>query len=134
MFTGFLPLWCGIASAEQARILVERHFRNEREFNAPWGLRSLAMSERMYAPATDSANPSNWLGPVWIVASYMVYEGLKRYNYSSDAALLAGKTRLLLEKDLLESGAMHECYDPDTGRPNFNTDFLSWNVLALLMV
>lgn len=47
MFTGFLPMWCGIASVEQARLLV-RHLANDAEFNATWGLRSLAKSERMY--------------------------------------------------------------------------------------
>jgi len=133
MFTGFLPLWCGIASEDQAAILVQKHLRDEAEFLAPWGLRSLAANEPMYEPETDSANPSNWLGPVWIVASYMVFEGLKRYGYEADAYLLGSKTRLLLERDLQESGAMHECYHPDTGQPNFNRDFLSWNVLALLM-
>ncbi|MFZ4778989.1 MAG: MGH1-like glycoside hydrolase domain-containing protein [Terrimicrobiaceae bacterium] len=133
MFTGFLPMWCGIASDEQARRLVEEHLRNEKEFCAPWGLRSMSESERMYEPATDSANPSNWLGPVWIVASYMVYEALIRYGYHADADELANKTRAVLENDLQKTGALHECYHPDTGAPNFNAGFLSWNVLALLM-
>lgn len=133
MFTGFLPMWCGIATDEQARRLVEEHLRNENEFWAPFGLRSVSRGERMYEPAIDSANPSNWLGPIWIVASYMVYEGLKRYGYAADAAELAEKTQLLLEEDLRKTGTLHECYHPDTGSPNFNADFLSWNVLALLM-
>ena len=132
-FTGFLPLWCGIATAEQAEALVKKHFVNPDEFAAPWGLRSLAQNERMYEPLTDSANPSNWLGPVWIVASYMVYEGLRRYGYHAEAARLAEQTIGLLEADLAKTGRLHECYDPETGKPNFNADFLSWNVLAGLM-
>jgi putative isomerase len=87
----------------------------------------------MYDPATDSANPSNWLGPVWIVASYMVYEALNRYGYHADAKSLADKTRKLLERDLEQTGTVHECYHPDTGTPNFNGGFLSWNLLAVLM-
>lgn len=134
MFTGFLPIWAGIATEEQAQILVEKHLRNTCEFNAPWGLRSLAMNERMYEPEKDSANPSNWLGPVWIVANYMIYEGLKQYGYTTDCSQLASKIRALLEQDFQQTGTLHECYSPETAQPNFNANFLSWNVLALLMV
>jgi len=133
MFTGFLPMWCGIATEDQARVLVENHLRHGGEFAAQWGIRSISKSERMYEPATDSANPSNWLGPVWIVANYMVYEALKRYGYEADANALAEKTRMLLVDDLQKTGTLHECYHPDTGAPNFNAGFLSWNILAVLM-
>lgn len=133
MFTGFLPMWCGIASAEQGRLLVENHLRNECEFQAQFGIRSLSQSERMYEPGTNSANPSNWLGPVWIVANYMIYEALNRYGYHSDAKTLGSKIRSLLELDLQKTGTIHECYHPDTGAPNFNDGFLSWNILASLM-
>lgn len=134
MFTGFLPLWSGVATPEQAAILVKSHLRDERTFSANWGIRSLSQSERMYSPGTDSANPSNWLGPIWIVANYMIYEGLKNYGYHDDAAALARKTRTLLENDLAATGTLHECYHPDTGAPNFNAGFLSWNVLAAAMI
>lgn len=134
MFTGFLPMWCGIATPEQAQILVEQHLRNPREFDAAWGVPTLAKNERMYVPDEDTSNPSNWLGPIWIVANYMVYEGLKRYGYAQDAHALAVKTQSLLTGDLQKTGALHECYHPDSGKPNFNAGFLSWNVLAPLMV
>lgn len=134
MFTGFLPLWSGVATPEQAAILVKSHLRDERTFSANWGIRSLAKSERMYNPGTNSANPSNWLGPIWIVANYMIYEGLKNYGFHDDAAALACRTRTLLTNDLERTGTMHECYHPDTGVPNFNAGFLSWNVLSLLMI
>lgn len=133
MFTGFLPLWCGLATDAQARSLVQRYLRNDAEFRSQWGLRSLARSERMYDPATDSANPSNWLGPVWIVANYMVYEGLRRYGYPDDARWLAERMHALLGQDLARTGTQHECYNADTGAPNFNGHFLSWNLLTLLM-
>lgn len=134
MFTGFLPLWCGIASPEQARILVEKHLRNPEEFRAPHGMTSMAKNEKMYDPATDSANPSNWLGPIWIVANYMVHQGLKRYGYEQDATEIAGKIIALLGGDLERSGEFHECYHPETGVPNFNAGYLSWNVLVGAMI
>ncbi len=134
VFTGFLPLWCGIATERQARLLIERHLLNADEFDAPHGMRSLSQREKMYDPATDSANPSNWLGPVWIVANYMVYEGLRRYGYEEEASALANKIIALLGGDLERHGMLHECYHPDTGKPNFNAGFLSWNVLAGAMI
>ncbi|MFA7344096.1 MAG: trehalase family glycosidase [Terrimicrobiaceae bacterium] len=134
MFTGFLPLWCSIATPDQARTLVERHLRNPGEFDSPHGIRSLSKGERMYDPATDSANPSNWLGPIWIVANYMVYQGLLRYGFHEDASALADKIVALLGGDLERHGVLHECYHPDTGKPNFNTGFLSWNVLVGAMI
>jgi putative isomerase len=132
-FSGFLPMWCGIAEPRQVEALVKRHFLNPAEFHVRWGMSSLARNERMYEPETDSANPSNWLGPVWIVASYMVYEGLRKYHYHAEADALGAKTVELLESDLAKTGKLHECYHPETGKPNFNDDFLSWNVLAGLM-
>jgi putative isomerase len=133
MFTGFLPMWCGIATPVQARRLVAKHLQNNAEFLGNWGIRSMAKEERMYDPETNSANPSNWLGPVWIVANYMVFEGLKNYGFEQEAHYLGLRIRELLENDLNETGTLHECYHPDTGVPNFNADFLSWNLLALTM-
>jgi len=133
MFTGFLPMWCGMATQEQAAILVEKHLRNPAEFSAAWGIPALARNEKMYAPEVQSGNPSNWLGPVWIVADFMVYEGLRRYGFTADAQSLADKTIRLLTEDLAQTGTIHEYYHPETGTPNFNGGFLNWNVLAGLM-
>lgn len=132
-FTGFLPMWCGIAASEQARDLVERHLKNPAEFAAVWGVPSLSKAEKMYSPGTNSSNPSNWLGPVWIISNYMVYEGLRRYGYNTEAAALADNTTRLLANDLKRTGTLHEYYNPDTGAPNFNAGFLSWNTLIGLM-
>lgn len=131
--SGFAPLWAGIATKEQAQLMVERHWNKGDTLNARWGMRTLASNERMYAPAVESSNPSNWLGPVWIVANFMTWEGLRRYGFAREAAALAEKTRTLLEQDLARTGTLHECYHPDSGAPNFNAGFLSWNTLALLM-
>ncbi|PAW78954.1 MAG: hypothetical protein B9S32_05775 [Verrucomicrobia bacterium Tous-C9LFEB] len=133
VFTGFLPMWCGIATPRQAQIMVDRHLHNENEFNAPYGVPSLAKIEKMYAPEVNTANPSNWLGPVWILSNYMVYSGLKSYGFDKDASVLAAKTRTLLSQDIQQNGTIHEYYHPDTGFADYNAGFLSWNVLAALM-
>ena len=78
-----------------------------------------------------SNNPSNWLGPIWIVANYLTYKGLLRYKKTELAENLRAKTILLLQKNLEQYSEMFESYHPDTGAPNLFPGFLSWNLLAI---
>jgi putative isomerase len=130
-FTGFLPMWSGIAGKEQAASLVE-HYRNPKTFHAHGGVRTLSAQETMYSLAR-STNPSNWLGPIWIIANYLVWSGLKRYGYDADAADLADKTMRLLATDLATSGSLNEYYHPDTTEPLSHAGFMDWNLLVLEM-
>ncbi len=131
-FCGFLPLGMGCASSDQiAR--VRSHFLDPTTFLAECGVRTLSAKEKMFSYELDSSNPSNWLGPIWSVANYMVWDALRKAGLRDEASLLAEKSINLLYRDLAESGTLHECYHPDTGTPNFNAGFLNWNILALLM-
>ena len=129
---GFLPMWCGIATPQQAKRMVAEHFRNPKTFNAPYGVRSLSKMEKMYS-LQASGNPSNWLGPVWGISNYMVWRGLVRYGFEQEARELAGKTIVLFGRDFQRSGALHEYYDPETGEPILNKGFQNWNYLVLNM-
>ena len=131
-FTGVLPLWCGAATRTQADALLE-HLLNPATFHAAFGVRTLARNEPMFSLAR-SGNPSNWLGPIWIVASYFTWSGLRRYGYVAAADDLARRTIDLLERDLKINGALHEYYHPDTGAPLMNKGFLSWNYLVCEML
>ncbi len=133
MFTGFLPLWCGLATAPQAADLVKLHYLNDRTFHAAYGVRSLSKEETMYSLAR-SGNPSNWLGPIWIIVNYFVWSGLKTNGYHAEAANLADKTLKLLATDLHQSGSLNEYYDPDTGAPLSHKGFVDWNMLVLEMI
>src|SRR6202453_5291567 len=59
MFTGFLPLWCGIAPQEIARKLISTNYLADDRLRAQWGARSLSSRETMYT-MEFSSNPSNW--------------------------------------------------------------------------
>src|SRR6202020_225055 len=48
VWSGFLAMWAGLATPDQARRMVEGSYRNERTFNAPFGVRSLSRLEKMY--------------------------------------------------------------------------------------
>jgi putative isomerase len=132
VWSGFLPMWAGIASAEESAALADGHVRDEKTFLAPYGICSLAMDEKMF-DLRETSNPSNWLGPIWLVAQYCVFRGLMRYGYREQATDLCARTLRLLGRDLEKTGTLHEYYNPFTGEPVMNGDFVNWNVLALNM-
>ena len=133
MFTGFLPLWCGIASQQHAQKLVSTNYLGDDRLCARWGARSLSARETMYS-LEFSSNPSNWLGPVWIIVNYFVWKALQRYGYKKEADALADKTLLLLSRDLERNGSLNEYYHPDTGAALSHKGFIDWNLLVLEMI
>ena len=132
MFTGFLPLWCGVADTQQAIAQVSRSYTGSDELRAAFGIRTLSNLETMYSLA-KSSNPSNWLGPVWIIANYFAWKGLKQYGFNREAEEIASKTLHILSSDLKQSGSLNEYYHPDTGAPLSHQGFVDWNLLALEM-
>lgn len=131
MFTGFLPLWCGLAGREQARAL-RAHASDPGSFEAAAGVRTLSARETMYE-LVASGNPSDWLGPIWIVSNYLVWKGLSDYGFAAQAGALRDRTLRLLAADLASSGSLNEYYHPDTGAPLSHRGFIDWNLLALEM-
>ncbi|MFC5471553.1 trehalase family glycosidase [Cohnella suwonensis] len=132
-WTGFIPLWSGVAQRWQAAYLAGDHAADANTFNSPSGIATLAQDEKMFdCRATN--NPSNWLGPVWIVSNYVVFRGLMRYGFADQARELCEKTVLLLGRDLERTSTLHEYYVPQTGEPVMNGGFLNWNLLVLNMI
>jgi putative isomerase len=95
VFTGFLPLWCGLATPDQAKALVQTNYLADDRFRGDFGVRSLSSKESMYC-MDFSSDPSNWLGPVWIIVNYFVWKGLKDFGFQVEAGKLADKTLRLL--------------------------------------
>ena len=132
-WSGFMALWAGIATEQQAERMVKENLMDERTFCAPYGVRTLSKMEKMYN-MRPTHNPSNWLGPIWGVSNYMVFRGLADYGFKKEARALAPKTIALYGSDLKKEGALHEYYNPDTGEPIINKGFQNWNYLVLNMI
>jgi putative isomerase len=132
-FTGFLPLWCGLATPDQAKALVQANYLADDRLCGNWGVRSLSSKETMYS-LDFSSNPSNWLGPVWIIVNYFVWKGLKDFGFQDEASKLADKTLRLLSTDLASNGSLNEYYHPDTGMALSHKGFMDWNLLVLEMM
>ncbi len=133
VWSGFLALWAGIATKEQAERVVAEHYRNAKTFHAEAGVRTLSRMEKMYN-LRASGGPSSWLGPVWGVSNYLTFRGLVRYGYEADARDLAEKTIRLFGRDIERFVAMHEYYQPENGEPILNRGFQNWNYLVLNMI
>ena len=132
VWVGFLAMWTGIATPEEAKRMVEEHYKNEKTFASPNGIRSLSKAEKMYGVYV-SGNPSCWLGPIWGIANYLTFRALLAYGYKEEAVDLADKTLKMFGQDIEENGEMHEYYDPDTGKGVHNKGFQSWNLLVVTM-
>lgn len=133
IWSGFLALWSGIATAEQAERVVSGHVQNTDSFASPFGIRTLSRQEKMYN-LRASGNPSNWLGPVWGISNYLTFRGLVRYGHEDQAKELCDKTITLFGRDLERFGALHEYYQPENGEPILNRGFQNWNYLVRNMI
>lgn len=130
VWSGFLTMWAGIATPEQAKRMVNEHYKNPKTFNAPYGVRTLSKMEKMYSMLA-TGNPSNWRGPVWGISNYLVFRGLADYGFTPEAREIGWKTIALFGKDYEKFGALHEYYEPETGEPLLNKGFQNWNYLVL---
>lgn len=133
VWSGFMAMWAGIATPEQAKRMVAENYLDSRTFNAKYGIRTLSKLEKMYSLKATS-NPSNWWGPIWGISNYLTFRGLVNYGYEKEAKELAGKTVMLFGEDFEKEGALHEYYNPDTGAPIMNKGFQNWNFLVLNMI
>ena len=131
VWSGFIPLYAGIATPEQAAAMA-RHIFDPDTFASDYGVTTLAKDEKMFDLSVTN-NPSNWLGPIWLVANYVVFRGLLNYGYEKEAKEIYRRTAVLLGRDLEKTGSLHEYYDPFTGAPIMNGGFINWNILVLNM-
>ena len=132
-FTGFLPLWCGAATQQQAQELVRANYLADDRFRAAGGVRSLSSRETMYS-LDFSSNPSNWLGPVWIIVNYFAWKALGNYGFHAEQNELRDKTLRLLSNDLAANSSLNEYYHPDSGISLSHRGFMDWNLLVLEMI
>lgn len=132
-WTSFMPMYAGVATPEYARKLVEKHLMNPEEFYSDYGIRTMARNEPIYN-TVETGNPSNWQGPIWIVSTYLIFQGLLNYGYDREAEIIARNLLTMLSRDIEENGAMHEYYNPETGSSKINLGFMNWNALAGQMV
>ena len=102
--SGFLPLLCGAPSSEQAAKVVA-HLNNPQTFKTTFPVPSIAVC------CDEYYSKDMWRGPVWININWLIVYALQRYDFNSEADMLANRTRKELEKMYLKYGVLFEFYD-----------------------
>lgn len=127
--SGFVPLWAGIATQEQADRLVKEHLINPGEFSVRYPIPTLAKDEPAYSQI-DKPSICNWNGPSWIPMNYMVFHGLMHYSFEKEAKSLAFQNA---EMALTRNGTTREFYNAETGEGYGCNPFFGWSTLAYYM-
>ena len=121
---GFMPLFAGACTAQQAEKLKDQlftSFKNGNYLLCP----SCAIDEPSFNPV------KYWRGPVWINVNWMLYHGLKRYGFAEEARLVKQNSL-----ELIEQTGFYEYFDP---RPEIDQDhrglggnYFSWSAALYL--
>ena len=127
---GFLPLFIGAATKQQAERLVKEHLLNKNEFWTDYPIPAYSKSEPDYAQYPKLNGECNWRGTTWIPTNYMVFHGLMDYGYGDIAKQLVQKTFDLVLK---KNNTTREYYNAETGAGNGLDPFWGWSSLAYLM-
>ena len=106
--TGFLPLWAGVASPEQAARLRE-HLVGKKFWTAE-GVPSVARDDPKF-------KKDLWAGNTWMNLNCLIIHGLQRYGFDKEAADLREKALATVTRWYAATGAMYECYDCDGQTP-----------------
>lgn len=107
--THFYPLIAGIPNKRQADRMISEHLLNETEF---WGTYALPSVMKSHPSFQDN---DYWRGRIWGPMNFLVYEGLKRYEYLDAAYDLAGKSLKMFLEEWKEDNHIHENYHALTG-------------------
>ncbi|MBQ8849036.1 MAG: alpha,alpha-trehalase [Clostridia bacterium] len=100
----YYPMFVGLATKEQARVLRDRLSELEHEYGVcPCSLHS-------------EAGRFQWDSPnVWPCLQWIIYKALKNYGYDTDANRIALKYTQLVDRVEKETGQLWEKYNADTG-------------------
>ena len=123
---GFLPIWAGIASTEQAGYLIS-HLTNPDKFWRSYGVPSLAADDPYYNPL------GYWNGPVWVEWNYLIFRGLLDYGYHAEAESLAVRVFDNVIYQLKTNHWFWELYSPDHYQAGWHKAYI-WSGLVARMI
>lgn len=128
---GFLPMWARVATKEQAKELV-KHLTNEKSFWRKYGIPTIAADDPNYTPFVDGC--CRWNGPVWLLWDYMVFQGLKNYNYDALAKQVAEKMMLAVTTQLEMNHHFWESYSPDFPLQESPSNYIWDSIMAKVLI
>ncbi len=124
---GWIPLWAGAATSEQAAKL-RNIMVDTTKFATYIPFPTLAADHPRFKP-----NRGYWRGPIWIDQAYFAIKGLKNYGYEEDALRFSHQLFDRLEGLKNADGPIWENYHPHTGE-GMESKHFSWSAALLLML
>jgi hypothetical protein len=127
--TLFYPLIAKAATPQQAERMVKEHLLNKEEFWGEWVLPSIARNDSSFT------KQDYWKGRIWAPLNFLVYQGLKQYNFPEVVKALVEKSNALLMKNWRETRGVYENYHASgVGRlpgeePGRSDNFYHWGAL-----
>lgn len=108
--TNFYPLLAKVPSQTQAKRMIKEHLLNEKEF---WGEYIIPAT-----PRNDGAFKDNeyWRGRIWGPLNFLVYLGLRNYDFPKVRKEFAEKSKKLFLQSWLKDGYVFENYNATTGQ------------------
>lgn len=124
---GWIPLWAGISSQEQANEVVKT-MMDKTKFNTYVPLLTLQADH----PKMDPLD-GYWRGPVWLDQVYFGLVGMKNYGFELEANELTNKVYNNIEGFKNSQASIRENYHPLTGE-GLNAYHFSWSAAHLLLM
>jgi hypothetical protein len=135
--TSFYPLFAKIPDKKRAEEIVKLHLLNPEEFWGEYVIPSISKREKSYNEQIY------WRGRIWPSMNYLVYLGLKEYDFDKISYEFAKKNFSLFMKEWEQNAHSHENYNAITGlgcdvpikeKPysDGSDRFYSWGLLLLL--
>lgn len=124
---GFLPMWAGAATDEQAEKLM-KSMKNTDEFWRRFGIPTLSAKDDYYNPI------GYWNGPIWVQWQYMMMEGLTNYGYDEDAVELVDKVSDNIINQLKVDHYFWEFYSADDYQAGWNKTYIWTGIIARMLL
>ena len=128
---GFLAMWAGVASEEQASLLVDK-LTDPEKFWRKYGVPTLAADDPWFSPYVDYC--CKWNGPVWLLWDYMVFHGLVNYGYNDLAVELGNKMILAVTTQLSANHNYWESFSPDNNILDCPSNYIWDSIMAKLLI
>ena len=124
---GFLPLWAGIASPQQAEKLIQK-LSDPKKFWRPYGVPSLAADDSYYNAK------GYWNGPVWVEWDYLIMDGLLQYGYKDLAKELVQRVAANMIAQLKKDHQFWEFYSPDEQWAGYHKQYIWAGIINRMLL
>ncbi|RKY51884.1 MAG: hypothetical protein DRP89_08560 [Candidatus Neomarinimicrobiota bacterium] len=117
----YSPLFAGIVPSDRINFLLKNLFSTKKYTpKNGYPFCSVSMSEKDFDPVRY------WRGPVWINMNWLIYRGLKNYNFYKKAEELKDKTL-----ELVSRSGFYEYFDPFIGK-GYGANNFSWTASLVI--